>query len=368
MVVCLVRRQGILPRVTMEQRYLKVIAGASGAPLHTLARGMLGIAELPYSAIMRLRNAAYDSGTKPAHELGRPTISVGNITAGGTGKTPVVAWLAEMLETAGITPAVLMRGYRKSRAVHSDEQMLLGSQLPRVIVEANPNRVEGAAAAITRDDTIGCFVLDDGFQHRRVRRQFDLVLINATEPFGFGHVHPRGLLREPLSGLSRASAMLITHASEVPPETLLKTQEQIRRFTRAPMFHCDHLNAEIAGSGGETRELSDLAMIPFMLFTGIGHPQPLANSLRRFASAYKGERFYDDHHHYVNADVAALVADAQACGAKALLTTEKDWVKLQSLWQASPIGVPLYRLRLCIRFWENEEHSLAALIRTAIGA
>ena len=350
----------------MEQRYLEVISGASAAPLASVARGVLRLSELPYIAIMHLRNRAYDSGVKPSHNLGRPTISVGNITAGGTGKTPVVQWLAETLTAAGIRPAVLMRGFRKSPAGEADEQMLLQAHLPGVSVVARPSRIDGAAGALAGDAGIGCFILDDGFQHRRARRDFDLVLINATEPFGFEHVHPRGLLREPLTGLSRASAILITHASEVPPAALLKTQERIRSFTAAPAFHCDHVNAEIVGSGGETRELSDLATIPFLLFAGIGQPQSLERSLRRFASAYKGEQFYDDHHHYVKADVESLLARARQLNAKALITTEKDWVKLKPLWQANPGELPIYRLHLSIRFWENEEQALTRLLRAAL--
>ena len=315
---------------------------------------------------MRLRNRAYDRGLKSSRNLGRPTISVGNITAGGTGKTPVVHWVASMLQAMGDRPAILMRGYRKSGSTLSDEQALLESQLPGVIVMADADRVAGAAEVLRRDPSVNAFILDDGFQHRRAQRQFDLVLIHAADPFGFGHVHPRGLLREPLAGLSRATALLVTHASEVPAEELLKTQEHIRAYTRAPIFHCDHVNTEIISPDGAVRELSDLATMPFVLTAGIGKPDSLADSLRRFASAYRGDRFFDDHHHYSAGDVAALLDLARERGAKAVVTTEKDWVKLKPLWTPSAGGPTLYRLRLQIRFWEDEETPFAHMIREAM--
>lgn len=351
-----------LPSVT-EQSYLNLISGKTRGPLSAISRGLLAIAEVPYSIAMRCRNGRYDCCGR--RYLGRPTISIGNITAGGTGKTPVVQWLAAQLQYTGQCPAILMRGYRKAGSEISDEQTVLADSLPGILVQANPDRIAAATAVIHRQPKITCFLLDDGFQHRRAHRNFDLVLINATEPFGFGHVHPRGLLREPLSGLKRASAILITHASEVPAATLLQTQDTIRRYTAAPIFHCDHVNTCIvSASNRDTRELSDLATVPFVLFTGIGQPQALSASLKRFPAAYKAEHLFDDHHPYSPADVAMLEDLRQKSGAEILLTTEKDWAKLKTIWPAD--NTHLYRLELSIRFWENEEQPFLHLISRAL--
>ncbi len=348
----------------LEHAYLKLISGETRGPIASAARGVLSLAEIPYRMAMRGRNRRYD---RRASSPNRDTVSVGNITAGGTGKTPVVEWLSRQLQQAGHHPAILMRGYSKSGDTFSDEQAMLAAALPGVEVIAHPDRLEGANIARDQRPETTCFILDDGFQHRRFARDFDLVLINANQPFGFGHVHPRGLLREPLDGLKRASAILITHASEVSPEELLRTQESIRRYTSAPIFHCDHINGEIVSSTGETREINDLATIPFYVFAGIGQPQSLVRSLQRYVSAYKGRRLFDDHHQYTAADVEELCATCRNLGAAALLTTEKDWVKLKPLWNqaASPT---LYRLRLQIRFWEEEERPLLSLIAVALNS
>lgn len=349
-----------------EHAYLRLISGESRGPLAGAGRVVLRGAETPYRWMMRARNKLYDCQPSRVRSLGRPTISVGNITAGGTGKTPVVVWLAERLAAEGYRPAVLLRGYRKRGSIFSDEAEMLSELLPGVPVQADPDRVAGAQAVLARHGQTDCFILDDGFQHRRAGRSFDLVLIHAGEPFGFGHVHPRGLLREPLDGLARAGAILITHASEVGAETLLKTQQVIAKYTDAPVFHCDHVNSGIVSpDGGTSRELSDLAMMPFYLMAGIGQPRPLAESLMRFAS-YRGEKFFDDHHCYQAEELQDLNRSAQDAGAKALLTTEKDWAKLAPLYRGQSGLLPLYRLRLEIRIWESEQPILWKLISTAM--
>ena len=354
---------GLYSTAVLEQAYLNIISGRSRNPLAAIARGMLSAAQIPYRALMQARNRLYDTRPLRSIDLGRPTVSVGNITAGGTGKTPVVQWLASALGAAGQTPAVLMRGYKKAGAAISDEQVMLVNLLPDIWIEADPDRIAAARRVLVGQPKTTCFILDDGFQHRRARRNFDLVLIHAGEPFGFGHVHPRGLLREPLAGLNRATAILITHASEVGPEQLLETQQTLRQHTAAPIFHCDHVTDRIISADeSETRELSDLAHLPFLLVTGIGQPQTLGASLRRFPAAYKAERFYDDHHHYTVADVDAIRASCRQSDAEIVVTTEKDWVKLEPLWLARPAMPPLYRLCLNMRFWEGEEAPLLSML------
>src|ERR1700722_16404745 len=193
----------------------EILSGSDGSLRGRVVRGLTAIAEPAYAAAMAGRNLAYSRGWFSSRRLPSATISVGNITTGGTGKTPVVRWLAGRLREAGKYPAVLLRGYRATTGGVSDEQQLLARGLTDAIpVIANPDRFAGAEQALGHNGKIDAFVLDDGFQHRKVKRDFDLVLINATEPFGFGHVLPRGLLREPMAGLRRADALLITRSSQ----------------------------------------------------------------------------------------------------------------------------------------------------------
>ncbi len=167
-------------------------------------RAITAIAEPFYATAMRARNFFYSRQILPSHALGRPTISIGNITTGGTGKTPVVAWLASRPARSRPKTRCLLRGYRSSALGLSDEQLLLDRSLntPSAVsipVRANPDRTQSAAQLLREQPAIDTFILDDAFQHQRVRRDFNLVLISAIDPFGYGHVLPRGLLREPLA-------------------------------------------------------------------------------------------------------------------------------------------------------------------------
>jgi len=351
--------------VSLEERYLKIISGDDRRLSAMLFRGVLYLAHWPYCGMTRLRNLAYDHHALGVHHLSRPTISVGNLTAGGTGKTPVVHWLAETLRSQGYRPSILLRGHRKANALISDEATMLQTQLPDVPVIADPDRIRGANQALKQRPDIDCFILDDGFQHRRAGRDFDLVLVNAREPFGFGYVHPRGLLRESLHGLRRASAILITHRSEVEPERFATIEKRIGQYTSAPIYHCDHVNEELISQDGlRCLPLDELRQQPFLLVTAIGHPQSLVNRLSEFASQ-RGELIYPDHHDYSRGDLEMITAQCEKSQAKLIVTTEKDWAKLSLIWhERMP---PVYRLRLRLRFDEGERERLVDKLLSVVG-
>ena len=225
----------------------EILSGSDRSLRGRVVRGLMAIAEPAFAAIVSGRNLAYSREWIGSRRLASPTISVGNITTGGTGKTPVVRWLASRLSEAGKHPAVLLRGYRSTAGGVSDEQQLLARGLTDAIpVIANPNRFGGAEQALRQNGKIDTFVLDDGFQHRKVKRDFDLVLVNATEPFGFGHVLPRGLLREPITGLQRADAFLITRSSQVEPADLAKIELTLRKYNpTAPIYRANHTHTGV---------------------------------------------------------------------------------------------------------------------------
>ncbi|MBV8780965.1 MAG: tetraacyldisaccharide 4'-kinase, partial [Phycisphaerae bacterium] len=182
-----------------QNNIVAIMSGQRRGGFAAAGRAMLAIAEPLYAAIMILRNTMYERGWLATHQAGRAVISVGNLTTGGTGKTPIVAWIVHELRAMGYHPAVLLRGYKAVNGV-SDEATLLRQLVAPSPVIARPDRVAAAANAVMNDPQIDCFVLDDGFQHRRLKRDCDVVLIDATRPFGFDHVLPRGLLREPIVG------------------------------------------------------------------------------------------------------------------------------------------------------------------------
>ena len=357
----------------LEQFGKRVISGEANGPAALALRGLLRVAEPFYAGTMSRRNAAYDSGQKPSVRLDRPTISVGNITSGGTGKTPMVRWLAQQLINDGLRPAVLLRGYRATENAGSDEQRMLEQFLgDRATVQANPDRVAGAAAAMGRTPDIGAFILDDGFQHRRVKRDLDIVLISAIEPFGFGHVLPRGLLREPLAGLRRANAVVITHAKQVSGQELDTIQQTLRKYYLAgPIYHTDHTPTgfrtnEVSPSEPVNRSADAVRDLPVLAFSGLGDPRVFHHHLQSMGARLLETHQFKDHHDYTPADLDRLYAGAAAVGASVIVTTEKDWVKIQRLPYRTD-GLPIWRLDVEIRYWPGEEDLFLRQVRSAIG-
>ena len=331
-----------------EFRFKEVMDGSDRSPSAGMLRAAAGCVEPVYSGIMRFRNAMYDAGILASRPLGRPTISVGNITTGGTGKTPVVRWLSRRFAEMGQHPAILMRGYNPTSRGLSDEQALLGADGIPVI--ADPDRKRGAATALSRQPGTTLFILDDGMQHRRVRRDFELAIIHAAEPFGFGRIFPRGLLREPLGGLGRADAVLVTHVDEVDAAALAGITSTIRAYNKtAPIFQCDHV---VQG---------DFAGKRYFAFCGIGSPASLFWRLGTLGGTCAGVRAFDDHHDYTEADLVQINDAAGSARAEILITTVKDWVKLER--SADKFSLPVVRAELLLRFRPGDDEQLMAAIR-----
>jgi tetraacyldisaccharide 4'-kinase len=329
--------------MTIEQYHHRVISGAQRGLCASLLRGALRALEPFYAAITTLRNRFYEDGTFRVHNAAKPVISVGNITTGGTGKTPVVRWLTEKFVAAGSQPAILLRGYKGG-----DEQRMLQGQLPQVLVEANADRVAGARNALEKNPQINVLVLDDGFQHRRLHRDFDLVLIDASNPFGFDHVLPRGLLREPAEGLMRADAYLITHA-EMAPSQAITTKKQLSQYGKS-VFRCKHL----------LRNGSELNGKKVLTFCGIGNPAAFDRQIE-FAGAIRiGSHWFADHHHYTQADISMLSGLAKSLGAEMLVTTQKDAVKLPKN------DLPIFIAELAIQFEGDDESRLLGEIMAVL--
>jgi tetraacyldisaccharide 4'-kinase len=346
-----------------EQFFRDVISGRRRGAGAALLRGTLALGEPFYAMTTALRNWCYERRVFPSDPAPRPVICVGNITTGGTGKTPVVRWLADRMRQAGHRPAILMRGYKGTSSTGSDEQRLLtklleDESLHRIPVIANPNRLAGAQRALQIDPHIDVFILDDGFQHRKLRRAFDLVLIDSTNPFGHGHQLPRGLLRESLRGLTRAGALLLTHVESVGEPDLQHIERSIRRYNAfAPIYHCRHA----------LRPPEQLHGKRFFLFCGIGNPQALQRQVDVLMPGSRaGSRFFGDHHAYREDDLIALESAARAAGADVLATTGKDLVKLDALGRAN-VEVPVVSLPLEIEFRSDDDAKLLDQISAMVG-
>lgn len=360
----------------MEQAFRRVISGEDHGVGAALLRGAMRIVEPIYAAIVASRNGFYSKRVISSKRASRPVVSVGNITTGGTGKTPVVRWLAEHLRGRGMHPAILMRGYKSQPGQSGDEAQLLDDLLnppatgTPVVIEANPDRAGGSEAVLRAHPDVDVFILDDGFQHRRLQREFDLVLIDATNPFGYDHVLPRGLLREPLDGLARASAFLMTRVDQALPGAVEACQAEIRRRApAAPIYHCRHASAAVmCEEDGRTtsQPIERLRDKRVFAFCGIGNPGSFQRQLASSGATLVGHRAFGDHHHYGRKDVEQLEREAAAAGAEVLISTEKDWVKFSRLDGSRNSTLPVWRVRLEIEFQGDDERRLLEQILAAI--
>ncbi|HEV2863377.1 MAG TPA: tetraacyldisaccharide 4'-kinase [Pyrinomonadaceae bacterium] len=330
-----------------------------------------------YGALVRARLALYGVGALKSRDAGAPVVSVGNITAGGTGKTPLVEWAAGALADEGRRVCVLTRGYGRReewrRVVASDGGRLMADvdesgDEPRLLAE----RLLGKAAVVCDADRVEAgrwavkelgsevFVLDDGFQHLRIARDLDIVTVDATDPWGGGRLLPFGRLREPLSGLARAGCVVITRADMA--EDLARVSAEAERLTggRAPVFASTLRTTAVrpladAVDGGE-------AVGPFAAFCGVGNPRAFFAHLRNEGRELVYTRAFQDHHAYTQRDVDALTSEAGRRGARSLLTTAKDAVKLRRLSLTSPC----YVVEVGLEFDDRE--GLLALLRRAADA
>ncbi len=308
-----------------------------------------------YAWIIGARKRLYQNGVFASYSLGAPTISIGNITVGGTGKTPLVALTAKILAENGEMVCVLTRGYGrdnpKERVVVSDGQSIMadsrdagdepyelaGKLLGVSSVVADADRVSAGNWACEKFG-VTAFILDDGFQHLRVRRQLDIVCVDATNPFGNGHILPRGILREPLRNLKRADAVVITRANLVGDDVITAVHRKIEGLNPG---------ARIFSSRSKTRELIKLddlrrgvctAAPPksgskrkYLAFCGLGNPDGFFRQLRQEGFDLRATEKFPDHYFYKQGDIRKIETAALESGAEVLLTTHKDGVKLSHL-------------------------------------
>ena len=326
-----------------EQRIREILSGRARGAWWSCVRAGLWLASKPYALAMRLRRWAYRRGSLRSYPADAPVICVGNLTTGGTGKTPMVAWVVRQLTEAGCNPAILTRGYkaepagrgRGNSAAGNDEARLL-AQLTGVPLVVNGDRVGGAAEAVAGGADV--LVMDDGYQHRRLKRDLDIVLIDAVEPMGFGHCLPRGLLREPPAALADAHAVVITHCDEAAPEQLERLGERIKRLARRASRHSAvHRPTRLIDEAGETRPLEDLQGRKVFAFCGLAKPEHFFMSLTGLGARLTGRRALNDHASYTPDLMAELAQDARLAETKVLITTQKDYVKLDSM--ALPTGI-----------------------------
>jgi len=324
----------------------------------------LYLLSIPYGWSVRARTFFYARGLLNTKRLPCPVISVGNITVGGTGKTPLVVALAKGLKERGVTVAVLSRGYRRSRTAGSvvsdgrtihlpqegsgDEPYWMASNLPEIPVLVGKDRYLNGQKAI-REFNVRCLILDDGYQHLQLHRDLNIVLVDSQAGFGNRYLLPRGVLREPIAHIQRAHLILFTKVERV--EECFPMEAALREtHPSSSIFHSRYEPMGLIGSKGEEEEIESLRGKKVFAFSGIARPESFAFILRKNGAKIVKEVFFPDHHLYTGKDLAWI--QKESTGVDRVVTTEKDMVKLQTLNMGQH---SIWALRIEIRLWEEEE-------------
>lgn len=344
------------------RKYQDLLSGHTQGCAAQSARCGLSCLSCVYGLGVRLRNRSYDRGLRRVHTLPVPVISVGNLTVGGTGKTPIVAYLAKWLQTLPSRPAILSRGYGSQAGEANDEKRVLDLLCPGVPHYQDPDRV-AAAAVLCEQHAIDVLILDDGYQHRRAARDLDILLIDALNPWGFGHLLPRGLLREPLNELRRANLIIITRADQANPAAIDDICTTIRRFNATcPICQVRFQPTGLRSATGQTAPLEAVQTGQLAAFCGIGNPAAFWKTLEDLSAEVAWKRAFPDHHNYTSGDIQELTHRVSETGISAVLTTLKDLVKLQT---AELAGRRLWAVDIDTRFLDGAE-LLAAQARAVL--
>ena len=329
----------------MRNYLYSVITQKITGPLPTLLLTLLTPLSYLYAAIVKIRNWIYDCRLLRSKRLPPTVISVGNITSGGTGKTPVVIWIARALVDGGYRPAILLRGYHreeKTSAIHvvsdgqeilasveasGDEALMIARELPSVPVLIGKDRYETGCHAL-RGLKPDVLILDDGFQHRKLERDLDIVTVDATQPFGTKKLLPAGTLREPVSALRRADLIILTRVDMA--ESADEIRENITTLAGGtPIMESRHEPTRLYRLGiGEDVDFGVLKGKKLFAVCGIGNPGAFAETLRRYEPQCIDLLPFPDHHQYSRADVVRIQTEVQQAEADFIITTRKDELKL----------------------------------------
>ena len=317
-----------------------------------------------YGAITRARSILYNRGTFRTNRLNRPVISVGNLTTGGTGKTPLVEWIARVISAEGKRVCILTRGYGRrnpnrrvlvsdGQSVLSnpfdagDEPFLLGKNLVgSAAIISDINRVAAGQGAIEHLKT-DCFILDDGFQHLRLARDLDVVTIDATDPWGGGKLLPYGRLREKPDALKRADCLVITRADQVEDVTTLISELKVVSGDR-PIFVSRMAPRRVVRLD-QTQEVETRERMA--AFCAVGNPDSFFKLLEQAGYDLVLKEQFSDHHVYSSRDLQSLESEARKAGALGIITTAKDAVKLTS----HSFSLPCYVMEIELKIDNDRE-------------
>ncbi len=368
-----------------QNDFRKLISGQKAGLDAGLLRLLLGVAAGGYSIAVRERNFLYSNGWLKAHRADAVVISIGNITVGGTGKTPLVVWLCKEIisdsrfQISNSQCAILTRGYKAGKDSrpktqdargkiqdYRDEPAILAESCPGVNVIVNPDRVAGAAEAINKFGA-KVLIMDDGFQHRRLARDLDIITIDGIQPFGYGKMLPAGLLREPIASLKRADAVVITRCDQITETKLNQIEKKLKAINpNIIIARSTHTPAYVKSTDNKEIGLDHLKDKKIFAFCGIGNPDAFLNTIKNLSCDLAGEKVYNDHHHYTKDCLADICEQAECLKADLILTTQKDWTKINRLALLKK-DIPLAYLGIEIKFLAGEDKLRGLIEKTLAG-
>lgn len=331
----------------LESYLLRVISKEEKGFFSFLVLALLSMLEIVYLVLLNRQRSLIKTKKLPV-----PVISIGNLAVGGTGKTPTVVWLVSFLKQAGYTPAILTRGYRGAAQkegliftgsglakltpeLTGDEPYLLARLLPKTVIAVGRDRYQSAQKALAAHPEIDLFVMDDGFQYLKLERDLDILLLDAANPFGNGHLIPRGTLREPMAGLMRADVILLTRTTKMDPEDIDSLMEYLHKYkTDLPVGMVKEEHSQLQPLSRWGQKVSSLLASQYLqgkkvaAITGIGNPAQFLASLESLGAEVGYFKAYPDHYPWNPEEIENLIATLKDWGFEDLIVTGKDGVKL----------------------------------------
>ena len=373
-------------KLSREQKWKRLVSGNDTTWRRYIVWPILIVLGKIYGGIVSIRNAMYKKGYCKRYWPGCYVISVGNITVGGTGKTPVVALLSQALSKGGRKVAIVSRGYKShspslrfrlkhkdfsnktkvvcdgknlllSPKIAGDEPYMLAQELKNVVVVTDPDRVRGARYAM-REFGVDTIILDDGMQHLRMRRQKDIVLVDANCPFGYERILPAGLLREPIEGLERADHIFITKSENLTEEKYEDLVADIRLYNKnADILTCQYEPDKLISVHTDKESpISLLKDLPIMVVTGIAQPEGFVNILEKNGAKINAKRFFADHHRFMRYEIEKIYETAKNFDCQAILVTEKDAVRFSKRAGLELNPPPVYYLKVSLNIKTGKEN------------
>ncbi|WP_425617083.1 tetraacyldisaccharide 4'-kinase [Anatilimnocola sp. NA78] len=345
------------------ETFREIVSSQRRGILAATLRTLFSAAEPLYGAVVARKNRRFDACQLIPAKVNAPVISVGNLTTGGTGKTPFVVWLAKWFLAQDQQVTLISRGYGKQHGPN-DEALEIAASLPDVPHLQNPDRVAAANDAL-RDSPGNVLILDDAFQHRRIARDLDIVLLDALEPFGYGHLLPRGLLREPIASLCRAHVVALSRADAVTAERREEIRQVMHQHApQAEWLELTHEPVALIDHTGREESLADWRGKSLAGFAGIGNPAGFQHTLQQCGLTISAWKEFADHQAYGTAEQQALAAWLREQPSLAgVVCTHKDLVKLPH----TTIGnLPLRALKIALQISRGQDR-LEQRLRDLVG-